>query len=41
MCWSAERTNKLSELIESNGLDCEITSVDIANELWISRVWYC
>ena len=36
MCWSAERTNKLSELIESNGLDCEITSVDIANELWIS-----
>ena len=37
MCWSSERTTELLRLIEVNGLDYEMTSVDLAHALWISR----
>ena len=37
MCWSSERTTELSRLIEVNGLDYEMTSVDLARALWIGK----
>lgn len=37
MCWSIERSHALSALIESNGLDHEIATADLARALWVSR----
>lgn len=37
MCWSSERTTELSRLIEVNGLNYEMTSVDLARALWIGK----